>query len=172
MTETPGLSAGPDGLSPHGPVSGAVRFWRLLLGAGGLALMGYGASGLFDEPAYLDKRGVGKWLLGGLLAHDAAFAIIVFTVGWLTMRLLPGRGPAPWVRRTLLGGLAAGTAATLIALPALLRPGAPANSSTLVQDYPRNLAITWGIVAAATGIVVTVRKRRMRSGGSRGGVEE
>ncbi|MDI2132603.1 hypothetical protein [Yinghuangia seranimata] len=138
-----------------------VVWWsRAVLGAGGLALMGYGTAGLLDEPSYVDKWGVARWLVGGLVLHDAVFATLVFGVGFVVMRAVPARGPAPWVRRTLLGGLAAGVAATLITLPALLRPLPTQNPSVLPLDYGRNLAVVWGVVAAATGIVIALRTWR------------
>ncbi|NUU26140.1 MAG: hypothetical protein HOV68_32260 [Streptomycetaceae bacterium] len=140
------------------PVSAAVRIWRVLLVAAGAAGIGYGIAGVLDEPPYVDRWGVVRWVVGGLLVHDLGFAIVVFGVGWLAMRTFPGRGPAPWVRRTLLGGLAVGTAATLITLPALVRPWPPPNPSVVPLDYGRNLAIVWGVVAAVTGAVIVVRK--------------
>ncbi|MGW0661425.1 hypothetical protein [Streptodolium elevatio] len=155
-------NAAHEGLATYGSekheVSGTVRVFRLLLGAVGLAGIGYGIAGLLDQPAYVDKWAVLRWLVGGLLLHDIVFAGLVFGTGWLVMRMLPGRGPAPWVRRTLLGGLAVGAAATLIALPALVRPWPPPNPSVLPLDYGRNLALIWGAVLAVTGMVIGVRK--------------
>ncbi|WP_436791954.1 hypothetical protein [Yinghuangia sp. YIM S10712] len=147
---------------PAEPVANTVRVFRLLLGAIGLAAMGYGVAGLLDEPDYVDRWGVLRWLVAGLLLHDFVFAVAVFAIAWLVMRVRPGVGPRPWVRRTVLGGLTAGTAATLIALPALLRPEPPPNPSVLPLDYERNLAVVWGVVAAVTGIVIVVRKWRER----------
>jgi hypothetical protein len=134
--------------------------WRVLLIAAGAAGIGYGIAGVLDEPPYVDRLGVVRWVVAGLLLHDLVFAVAVFGVGWLAMRVLPGRGPAPWVRRTVLGGLAVGTAATLITLPALVRPWPPPNPSVVPLDYGRNLAIVWGVVAAVTGLVIWVRKWR------------
>ncbi|MCF2528747.1 hypothetical protein [Yinghuangia soli] len=153
---------GPSGTAA--PASTAVRVARTLLGAAGLAGIGYGIAGLLDEPAYTDKWGVAEWLVGGLLLHDAVFAVLVFVLGAAAMRAAPGRGPAPWVRRTFLGGLAVGIAATLIALPALVRPGTPPNPSVLPLDYGRNLAVVWGVVLAVTGITIAVRKWRAGRG--------
>lgn len=161
MTEQPGPDRAADDIAPV-PVSRAMAVSRVVLGAAGLAAIGYGAAGLFDEPSYVDKWGVGRWLLGGLLAHDIAFAAIVFGTGWLVVRAGRGRGPEPWVRRTLLGGLAVGAAATLVALPALVRPWPPPNPSALPLDYGRNLAVLWGVVAAGTGMVIAIWKWMMR----------
>lgn len=144
------------------PVPRGMAVSRIILGAVGLAAIGYGTAGLLDEPSYVDKWGVGRWLLGGLLAHDIAFAALAFGAGWLVMRVGRGGGPEPWVRRTVLGGLAAGVAATLVALPALVRPWPPPNPSALPLDYGRNLAVVWGVVAAGTGMVVAIRKWAMR----------
>lgn len=149
---------------PEQRVPTAVRVVRVVVGAMGLAAVGYGIAGLLDEPAYVDRWAVLRWLVGGLLLHDLVFAVAVFGVGWLVMRVRPCAGPRPWVRRTVLGGLAAGVSATLIALPALLRPGTPANPSVLPLDYGRNLAVVWGVVVAVTGVVIIVRKWQERGG--------
>lgn len=153
----------PRSSSPDRPaLSQPVRVARLLVGALGLAVIAYGVAGLLDEPAYVDRRGVLRWLVAGLLVHDLLFAAVVFAVGRAALRARPGRGPAPWVRRTLLGGVAAGVAATLTALPALLRPGTPPNPSVLPLDYGRNLALVWAGIAVATGVVLVIRRRRYR----------
>lgn len=161
MTDRPGPDRAVDEPARI-PVSRAMTLSRIVLGAAGLAAIGYGTAGLLDEPSYVDKWGVGRWLLGGLLAHDIAFAALVFGTGWLVMHVGRGRGPEPWVRRTLLGGLAAGVAATLVVLPVFVRPWPPPNPSALPLAYGRNLAVVWGVVAAGTGIVIVIRTWAMR----------
>jgi hypothetical protein len=52
--------------------------------------------------------------------------------------------------------------ATLIALPALLRPGPTPNPSVLPLDYGRGLAIVWGAVVVGTVVVLVVRRVRGR----------
>ncbi|GCE02550.1 hypothetical protein [Embleya hyalina] len=149
---------------PVAPRTGrVVTGVRLVLGAVGLAGIGWGVVGVLDDPFLRDRVGLAKWLVGGLLLHDAVFAVVVFVVGAMVMRARPG--PPAWVRRTVLGGLAVGVAGTLIALPALLRPLPTQNPSVLPLDYADGLAIVWGVVAAGTALVVGWRYARGRGRG-------
>ncbi|MET7303927.1 hypothetical protein [Embleya sp. NPDC005575] len=144
---------------PVAPRTGRmVHAVRLVLGAAGVAGIGWGVAGAWDDPFLSERVGLAKWLIGGLLLHDAAFAVVVFAVGATAMRLR--RGPAAWVRRTVLGGLAVGVAGTLIALPALLRPLPTQNPSVLPLHYGRGLAIVWAAVAVGVGAVLVARGRR------------
>ncbi|WP_406286131.1 hypothetical protein [Embleya sp. NBC_00896] len=156
------------GMPRTGRVVTAVR---VLLGAAGVAGIGWGVAGVLDDPFLTDRAGLGRWLIGGLLLHDAVFAVLVFAVGAAVMRVRPG--PPMWVRRTLLGGLAVGVVGTLIALPALLRPLPTQNPSVLPLDYGRGLAIVWAAVVVGTAVAIGVRASRSgwgrRPGRSRGG---
>ncbi|MEU0940275.1 hypothetical protein [Embleya sp. NPDC005971] len=142
-----------------------VNAVRLVLGAAGLAGIGWGVAGTWDDPFLTARVGLAKWLVGGLLLHDAVFAVAVFTVAALTMRVRPG--PPAWVRRTVLGGAAVGVVGTLIALPALLRPLPTQNPSVLPLDYARGLVIVWAAVGVGTAAVLVLRgaRRRGRGGG-------
>jgi len=127
----------------------------------GLAGIGFGVDGLWSDPGTSDHIGMGKWLVGGLVLHDGVFALLVFGVGALSTRLIP----AVRLRHTVLGGLAVGTAATLVALPALMRTGPVANDSVLPLDYGWNLALIWLLVLLGTAAVCAVRALRRRPTG-------
>jgi hypothetical protein len=144
-------------------VTGA-RVARGLLGVSGAGLAVYGTVRLFQEPAVADPWDVVRWTVGALLLRDAGFAPVVLVAGVLVTRALPGAGPPPWVRRTVLGGLAVGTAATVVSLPALLVPRPTPNWTVLPLDYPRNLGPVWAVVAAGTAVVVLARARGGRRG--------
>ncbi|WP_327342879.1 hypothetical protein [Streptomyces europaeiscabiei] len=52
---------------------------------------------------------------------------------------------------------------TAVALPVLLRPGKPANSSVLPLDYPRSRLLALVAVATVTALLMAVRgTRRIR----------
>ncbi|MYS44181.1 hypothetical protein GTY23_23710, partial [Streptomyces sp. SID5998] len=55
------------------------------------------------------------------------------------------------------GALLVAGALTAVALPPLLRPGVPANSSVLPLDYLRNWLLALAAVAAVTTALIAVR---------------
>ncbi|WP_329400574.1 hypothetical protein OHA45_01550 [Streptomyces lydicus] len=122
---------------------------RLLTGVAGLALMGVGASLLLDVP---DLTGVLVWLGGAVVLHDALIAPLVLLIGLMLVR-----GGA---REPVRGALLVAGALTAVALPVLLRPGKPANSSVLPLDYPRNWLLTLVAVATVTALVLAARRTR------------
>ncbi|MFF7701157.1 hypothetical protein [Streptomyces lydicus] len=122
---------------------------RLLTGVAGLALMGVGASLLLDVP---DLTGVLVWLGGAVVLHDALIAPLVLLIGLVLVRG-GARGP-------VRGALLVAGALTAVALPVLLRPGKPANSSVLPLDYPRNWLLTLVAVATVTALVLAARRTR------------
>ncbi|MFF7188248.1 hypothetical protein ACFZAR_24045 [Streptomyces sp. NPDC008222] len=133
---------------------------RILTGLAGAVLMGVGVSLLPDAG---DPTGVLLWLGGALLLHDAVIAPLVLVVGLLLVRS-GGRGP-------VRGALMVAGALTAVALPVLLRPGTPANSSVLPLDYPRNWLLALVAVATVTALLTAgrgfVRGRRPRLRGVR-----
>jgi len=130
-----------------------MKTLRLTVGAAGAALMGVGMSLLMDVR---DLPHVLVWLGGAVVLHDGVIAPVVLLAGLVLVRG-HGRGP-------VRGGLLVAGALTLVALPVLLRPGKPANSSVLPLDYSRNWLIALVVVATVTAIWPVVRKlgRRRR----------
>lgn len=126
-----------------------VNVLRILTGAAGLALMGVGASLLLDVR---DLTGVLLWLGGAVVLHDAVIAPVVLLVGLVLVRG-GARGP-------VRGALLVAGALTAVALPVLLRPGKPANSSVLPLDYPRNWLLALVAVATVTALLPAVRAAR------------
>ncbi|WP_086829909.1 hypothetical protein [Streptomyces sp. NRRL B-24572] len=127
---------------------------RYGLGALGVALVGLGTWLVVDQP---DPLGVFVWLAGALVLHDGILAPLVLAVGLL----LVGRR-----RRGLLrGALLVAGSVVLVALPLLLRPGAPPNPSALPLPYGRNLAIVLAAVTVVTGASIAVQRWRERRQG-------
>ncbi|MET8645008.1 hypothetical protein [Streptomyces sp. NPDC004675] len=127
---------------------------RLLACAAGLVLSGVGVHLLLDVR---DLAGVLVWLAGAVVLHDALIAPLVLLIGWVLVR--GGvRGPAR-------GALLVAGALTAVALPVLLRPGKPANSSVLPLDYLCNWLLALVGVAAVAVLVTAarvVRRKRRR----------
>ncbi|MGJ5830761.1 hypothetical protein [Streptomyces ossamyceticus] len=125
-----------------------MKVVRVLAGAGGVALMGVGVALLVDVR---DATGVLVWLGGAMVLHDVVIAPLVLLVGLAAVR---GRARGP-----VRGALVVAGALTVVALPALLRPGRTANSSVLPLDYPRNwlLALVAVAVAAVTALCLAAR---------------
>ncbi|XEC33102.1 hypothetical protein JAO84_33665 [Streptomyces fradiae] len=125
--------------------------FRYAVGGLGLALIGLGAWLVVAEP---DPLGVLVWLAGALVLHDGILAPLVFGVGLL---LVGRRQRGLWRGALLVAGCV-----ILIALPLLVRPGAPPNPSALPLPYGRNLALVLAGVAVAAGVVHLVRRWRAR----------
>jgi hypothetical protein len=123
-----------------------VKVVRVLAGAGGVALMGVGVVLLVDVR---DATGVLVWLGGAMVLHDVVIAPLVLLVGLAAVR---GRARGP-----VRGALVVAGALTVVALPALLRPGRTANSSVLPLDYPRNWLLALVAVAAVTALCLAAR---------------
>ncbi|MEH0638751.1 hypothetical protein QBA35_36800 [Streptomyces bottropensis] len=129
-----------------------VSVLRVLTGAAVVALMGFGASLLSDVR---DLTGALVWLGGAVVLHDVVIAPLVLLVGLVAVRA--------GVRGPVRGALLVAGALTAVALPVLLRPGKPANSSVLPLDYPRNWLLALVAVAAVTALLMAVRgTRRIR----------
>ncbi|WP_049578944.1 hypothetical protein [Streptomyces sp. SBT349] len=128
-----------------------MRVTRGVLGIAGLGLLAAGARLLFVATPRGTPAEVALWLGGALVAHDLLFAPLVLLAG-LALRRLPGR-------RTVRAGLLVAGSATLVALPILLRPGAPRNPTALPLDYPSNLALLLAAVALATATVTLAGRR-------------
>ncbi|MFI5797744.1 hypothetical protein [Streptomyces sp. NPDC051677] len=119
---------------------------RVLIGAGGLALMGVGVSLLLGVR---DLTDVLIWLGGAVVLHDALIAPLVLLVGLAVVR--------GGVRGPVRGGLLVAGALTAVALPVLLRPGPRANPSVLPLDYSRNWLLLLAAVATVTALALAVR---------------
>ncbi|MFB7455958.1 hypothetical protein [Streptomyces sp. NPDC056188] len=101
-----------------------------------------------------DPPGVLVWLGGAVVLHDALIAPLVLLIGWVLVR--------GGVRGTVRGALLVAGALTAVALPVLLRPGKPANSSVLPLDYPSNWLLTMVAVAVAMVTALLPAARRTR----------
>lgn len=133
---------------------------RVLLGAAGLFLLGWGGYHLLQDHAATHPTEVAVWLVIALAVHDGVIAWVVVVVGWLVSRFVPDRA-----RAYVQGGLICAALITLIALPLIYRRGRAARGLTLLtQNYPAHLAVLLGMVAAVAAGAYAVRVARDRAG--------
>jgi hypothetical protein len=155
-----------------------VTTWRILrygLGAAGLAALAFGVTTLLTDPQVGDWQGVVEWLALAVVLHDGVLVPVV---------LLSALALGARLRRRLRWPFVVAGSLTAVALPVLLRPGAPANPSVLPLDYQRGwvvsvsavvgLALCWaagkwslGRVQRGNGRIASgcARMRRGRTGG-------
>jgi hypothetical protein len=140
----------------------AIRGVLLLVGLGvGL----YGVQ-LLRDIGTDNLLATGRWLIGGVVLHDAVIAPATIALALVASRVLRGRVPAALV----IGAVVVGTV-TAVAIPVLGKPGArPDNPTLLDRDYA---AGWWGLVGVTVLLVVaalvtqtiTQRRRRARARG-------
>lgn len=132
---------------------------RTCVGAVGVAMLGFGAWNLlWHQHAQVGPPdAVGKWLLGGVIVHDAILAPLVFLACAVAWRHTGAR-----VRRALALFLLAGGSLVIIALPDILRSGDNPNPTVTPLDYPRNLTITLGVLALVAVLTAAAGPARDR----------
>jgi len=137
----------------------AATAMRTCVGAVGVAMLGFGAWNLlWHQRAQVGPPdAVGKWLLGGVILHDAILAPLVFLACAVVWRHTGAR-----VRRALALFLLAGGSLVIIALPDILRSGDNPNPTVTPLDYPRNLTITLVVLAIVAVLSVAAGAGRDR----------
>jgi len=134
-----------------------VKALRLLLGATGVVLIVVGVVFLSGDRLG-DLVGVGAWLVGGVVAHDAVIAPLVIVVGALGVLRLPSAFRAP-----VVAGLVVLTTVTLMAVPVIGRFGAKADDHGLLdRPYVALWLVFAALVVVAVVIASWVRRRSPR----------
>lgn len=137
---------------PHG-----APWWLGLAVGGGIFL--FGLRGFIVDEAQTQPMDWLKWVLGGLLSHDAILAPVAIVVGWLLTRLVPVA-----VRGGIQGTLAVAATVVVMAYPVLRAEGRePDNPSLLPLDYGKNLAIVIAIILVAGVALTFARAARRRT---------
>lgn len=143
------------GAAEEAAVGPEVRVLQVILGAIGLALMGWGAWLTFDlgTDSWLF---IGLWLGAGVLGHDALLAPAVVVLGVLAVRLVPRAVRAPLAVMLIVWG-----SMTLVAVPVLGRFGALSDNPTLLdRPYQVSWLILTGLAVAAVAVASLIRSRR------------
>jgi hypothetical protein len=126
----------------------------------GWAVIGFGTVGALNSVWLRDRPGdLVRWLLGGLVLHDAVLVPLVTVAGLLVAKLAPR-----WLRGPIDIALVLSGLVLLFAYPLLRAFGRrESNRSILPLDYGRNVAIVLLLIwlgAAAVAAVKLVRRRR------------
>jgi hypothetical protein len=125
-----------------------MRALRILLGAFGVAAMGYAVLGAARDP---DVKALPHLLFLAVLpiAHDGFLLPIAIGVGVLLRLVVPRR-----VRGLVLGGLVVSASVTVATLPLVLGLGRKQdNPSALPLNYGRGLLIVLAAVWAVIGLL-------------------
>jgi len=134
-----------------------IRVIRGALGVVGVVI------GLFGAKLLIDLGGANlfasaKWLVGGVVAHDAVAGPVTIAVAFLAARLVRGKVPAP-----VVVGFVVLATVTVTAYPVLGRFGARPDNPTLLD---RNYTVGWLVLAGVVLVLVVaalVRDRRSTS---------
>lgn len=126
---------------------------RVLLIAAGLALGGYGALLLWENPTVILVR-ILVWAVVAAIVHDLVFAPLCAALGVAGRRVLPVRWQSP-VAVAALSSVVLG----LLAVPVYSRPGMrPDNPTVLDRDYPLGLWIALAVVWACVPLYYLLRR--------------
>ena len=154
--------------------SKAMTFARpILIGVGVLGLL-LGAAVLVSKQSPVQIVGVGLWMLGAILLHDAVLSPFVLGVSVLVRRA--GRRPATasashsaQSRRTwrgvlliIQGGVIVGAILTLVVVPEIYaKTLGTANPTVLPSDYALRLSVMWVVIAGVTALASVVYAWRL-----------
>jgi hypothetical protein len=133
----------------HANRSGFVRFALIVVG---LALGGYGAVLVWDNPPVIIMR-ILVWALIGLLLHDLVFAPVCVALGFVGRRLIPGKWWPPIAVAAFCS-----VVLVFLAIPVYGKPGMrPDNVTVLDRNYPMGLWISLAIVWACVPVYYLAR---------------
>ncbi|NHA67439.1 hypothetical protein [Phycicoccus flavus] len=152
------MTAGPDA-TPVGaaPAGRGVLVTRVVLGAAGLLVLGYGLVLLLGSGTQ-QLLAVATWLVGGVVLHDAVIAPVVVGLGVLAAARVPDR-----LRTPLVGLLVVLGPLTLAAVPVLGRYGARPDNPTLL-DRPYWAGYLAIVVLALLAVAAWTARRRPSAG--------
>ncbi len=132
--------------TPSGPA-----WWIGLIIGGGVFT--FGLIGLMTNSSQTRPGNMVKYVVGGLIAHDALVAPAVVIVAFLLTRLLPAA-----IRGGIQATLAVCATLVVMSIPVLRGDGRDPNEPSLLPyDYPRNLAIVLAIILVG-GIALTLAR--------------
>jgi hypothetical protein len=118
-----------------------MRVIRVLLMISGLALAGYGATLVFENPPIILMR-IGVWALVAVAVHDVVFAPLCVALGFAARRILPVTWQAPVAVAALCS-----VVLCLLAIPVFDKPGMHLDNMTVLdRDYHAGLWISLAVV--------------------------
>jgi hypothetical protein len=136
-----------------------VTFWGSAVA--GWVLILWGVRGALQHHVDTRPGQLGRFLLGGALAHDLVLAPLVIIIGVLLARSVHGRWRAP-----IQAGLFICATLILFAYPQVRGYGRVlANPTSLPHNYAANLAVVLAAVTAAVTIGALISASRRGGGG-------
>lgn len=131
---------------------------RIVLVAVGVLVLVVGVAVLLRDVAPRRYLGLGAWLLGALVVHDAVIAPVVLGVGALLRRA--GRRMPGGVLIIVQVALVVAAVVTALVVPEILKQAiGTANPTVLPLPYGVNLALFYGGLAVATGLAIVLQIR-------------
>jgi hypothetical protein len=130
----------------------AVRIWRIVLGAAGVAPLGYGLLGLPTQLGPPQLLGLLVWLAVAVLLHDGVIVPVSTLAGAGLTRV--GSGLRPASAAVVRGALMIGAVVTVIAGILLKAQSVARNTSALEGDYAAHLLWFWVVLAALAAVLV------------------
>lgn len=135
-----------------------MKIARIILLVVGLAGLDLGAVVMLTEVRPAQIVGVGIWILGAIVLHDAVLAPALLGIDVLMRRA--GRRVRPAVVVIVQVGVVVGAIMSLIVLPEIYaKVLGPKNDTVLPLDYGLNLALFWGVTALLTAVACVVYVR-------------
>jgi hypothetical protein len=133
-------------------------FWPMA--AIGIAIMGFGVYGLFENSARTHPGQWVRWFVGAAIAHDFVLAPTVAIVGVVAARQGPSR-----YRAIVQGALLASGIVVLTAYPFVRGYGRrPDNPSVLPNNYVIGLLVVLGVIWVVAGALAwRAQRRRIRA---------
>lgn len=128
-------------------------FWIGLLIGGAVAT--FGVYGLLTSSGTRPDDSL-RWVLGGLIAHDAILAPVVFAIAWVAARKISRPTRALFTPAILISAMV-----LLFAFPLVRGYGyRPDNLSLLPHDYVTNTVVLIGVIWLVTALAYVVRRIR------------
>ncbi len=133
---------------------------RLALGAGGVAVLGYGLLGLPTQLGPEQLLGLLTWMAVAVLLHDGVLVPLSTLAGAGLTRA--GSKLRPSSAAVVRGALLTGAVVTLVA-GILLKAQSVARSATVLEaDYAMHLVWFWAALALGCAAAVVILERRAR----------
>jgi hypothetical protein len=130
-----------------------MRAVRAVLVVVGACLVAVGVAEALAHLTVGQLGGLGVWLAGAVVVHDALVAPATAVVSRMIER--GGRALSPASRGILRVGLVVGSVLTLVLVPGVVAQGrGTSNPTVLTHDYAVTLGVVWAVVAVVA--VVTV----------------
>ncbi|RKR13739.1 hypothetical protein [Arthrobacter oryzae] len=129
----------------------AVKILRIVLGAAGAALIGYGLLGLPTQLGPPQLLGLLVWMAVAVLLHDGVIVPVSTVAGGGLTRL--GSGLRPASAAVLRGALMTGVVVTVIAGILLKAQSVARNTSALEGDYAAHLLWFWVVLAGLAAVL-------------------